>query len=193
MKICTVEGCERKQKARTWCTIHWGRWRRHGDPTAGDAMRNTGQFTTPFEVRSTPGEGGCLIWTGANKSGGYGSLSVNGVRMLAHRYAWERANGPIPDGAVIDHICGVTLCVNPDHLRIATVKQNAENLTRLYSTNTSGYRNVSRAGDGRWRVVVKSFGRAYYGGTYRNIEEADSAAVELRNKLFTHNVRDRAS
>ena len=120
-------------------------------------------------------------------------MRVNGVRMLAHRYAWERANGPIPDGMVIDHICGVTMCVNPDHLRTATVKQNAENLTKLYATNTSGYRNVRLTKEGRWQVVVKSFGESHYGGTYGTAEQANDAAVDLRNKLFTHNVRDRAS
>jgi len=29
-RICSVEGCERKTKARGWCDMHWKRWWRHG-------------------------------------------------------------------------------------------------------------------------------------------------------------------
>lgn len=30
---CTVEGCDRPMRARGWCTRHYQRWQRHGDPT----------------------------------------------------------------------------------------------------------------------------------------------------------------
>lgn len=31
--ICTVEGCERDVHARGYCSMHWKRWRKHGDAT----------------------------------------------------------------------------------------------------------------------------------------------------------------
>lgn len=31
-RTCSIEGCERPAKARTWCNTHYERWRRHGDP-----------------------------------------------------------------------------------------------------------------------------------------------------------------
>ena len=31
-RICSVEGCGKPQYARLYCTLHWHRWRRHGDP-----------------------------------------------------------------------------------------------------------------------------------------------------------------
>ena len=46
----------------------------------------------------------------------YGKFYADGRTQLVHRYAYEWANGPIPDGLVIDHLCRVTACVNPDHL-----------------------------------------------------------------------------
>lgn len=30
---CSVDGCERPQKSRGWCLMHYKRWRNHGDPS----------------------------------------------------------------------------------------------------------------------------------------------------------------
>lgn len=31
-KICSVDDCDRFQKSFTWCSMHYQRWKRHGDP-----------------------------------------------------------------------------------------------------------------------------------------------------------------
>ena len=43
---------------------------------------------------------------------------------IAHRVAYEKAYGPIPEGLVIDHLCRNGLCVNPEHLEAVTRKEN---------------------------------------------------------------------
>ena len=30
--ICKIKGCSNNSKARGWCSMHWTRWKRHGDP-----------------------------------------------------------------------------------------------------------------------------------------------------------------
>lgn len=71
-------------------------------------------------------ENGCWLWIGAPQSNfSYGSLKVNGKKIPAHRYSWTRVNGPIPEGLLVCHKCDVPLCVNPDHLFIGTVLDNA--------------------------------------------------------------------
>ncbi len=59
----------------------------------------------------------CLGWMGSQKCHGYGSIQLGtGWREYAHRFIYKQVYGPIPTGCEIDHICGVTLCVNPHHL-----------------------------------------------------------------------------
>lgn len=43
---------------------------------------------------------------------------------LAHRVMYVAANGPIPDGLTVDHICNVTGCCNPKHLRAVPHRDN---------------------------------------------------------------------
>ena len=42
----------------------------------------------------------------------------------AHRLAWEKANGPIPEGMCVCHRCNNKPCVNAEHLYLATSRQN---------------------------------------------------------------------
>ncbi len=62
----------------------------------------------------------CWLWTGRIEHKGYGTFGQTG----AHKISFELANGKVPKGLVLDHICRVRHCVNPDHLRIVTRGQN---------------------------------------------------------------------
>jgi hypothetical protein len=70
----------------------------------------------------------CLVWTGSLYKSGYGKLSTgHRGQCYAHRYAWSRVQGPIPDGLVLDHLCRNRRCCNVAHLELVT---NAENIRR---------------------------------------------------------------
>ena len=183
--MCSVESCERKTYARGWCKSHYERWRKHGDPLAGRKLR--AYYMDPegaFLARTEPivGEPAHIIWTGATNSKGYGSLTVNGRKMLAHRYAWQRVNGPIPDGMVVDHTCHTPACVLPDHLRLASPAQNAQNLSGPRTGRTLP-RGVYRAGR-KYVAKVGNAGRLLHFGTYDTIEEAAAVASAKRKELF---------
>lgn len=67
----------------------------------------------------------CWLWVGnINSQTGYGRLGMDGKNHVAHRVAYELAKGPIPEGLVIDHLCRVRHCVNPDHLEPVTIREN---------------------------------------------------------------------
>lgn len=73
-----------------------------------------------FRDKIRAAENGCVLWI-AGAPNGYGvfmerSWRQGGRMRRAHAWAWERANGPIPQGFVLHHTCGNKLCVNHNHL-----------------------------------------------------------------------------
>lgn len=91
---------------------------------------------TRYNQHNTPGlrtrfwekvdkSGTCWIWTATVSIGGrYGAIRVDRKMRPAHRVAYELERGPIPDGLEIDHLCGNTRCVRPDHLELVTHREN---------------------------------------------------------------------
>lgn len=189
-RTCSIDGCENQRHARGYCQTHYARWRK-GTPLEGPVRKLTESPEESFAAR-TERKGDCLVWTGATHDNGYGIIWTGSRIMRAHRWAWEREHGSIPPGMDLDHRCGNRLCCNTDHLRVTSRKQNMENYTKLNSNSRSGIRGVGRTKEGdRWRVRVKHNYREHYGGTFGTLDEAEAAAIDLRNRLFTHNDRDR--
>lgn len=79
-----------------------------------------------FELQTFPCPiTGCWIWCGTLNKKGYGTIYINGKPVRAHRYSWEKKFGPVPEGLVLDHfVCDNPRCVNPDHLRPVTTREN---------------------------------------------------------------------
>jgi len=113
-----------------------------------------------------------------------------GKDLAAHRISYEMAYGEIPDKMLVDHICQNRACVRPDHLRLATQKQNLEHREGVRSA--SGVRGVYWHEECRkWQVAVGHNYKRHSGGLFADLDEAEAAAIALRNKLFTHNNNDK--
>ena len=126
------------EMAHGLCQCGCGQKTRISKITRNDRGQRKGQpvaFVKGHNGRSTPApaledhgyETPCHVWRGEILSGGYGRIQMNGRRHLAHRYYYEQANGFIPSGLEIDHLCHVRACVNPDHMRVVTRAENARN------------------------------------------------------------------
>jgi len=78
-----------------------------------------------WEKVAQPRETGeCWEWTGCKLVSGYGLFWWGGQQSTAHRYSYELANGPIPDGKEVDHTCRNHGCVNAAHMEAVTHQEN---------------------------------------------------------------------
>lgn len=81
-------------------------------------------YRDPFErfwekVQKTDG---CWVWIGALMACGYGQFHTgrSGGSKLAHRWIYEKLNGPVHPQLHLDHLCRNRACVNPAHLEPVT-------------------------------------------------------------------------
>lgn len=122
----------------------------------------------------------CWLWMGARRGAykdgeGYGSFlaEIGTLRIVpAHRWSWEHANGPIPEGLHIDHLCANPPCVRPDHLEPVTP---AENLRRS-DERSGGHHNAVK--------THCKYGHPYSGSNLRVLKggRRDCRACERRQK-----------
>lgn len=98
----------------------------------GKVPRQSKSLAERLVARLVRTENGCLEFQGARDSKGYCRLAVGGEAgtfkprktVLAHRAAWELANGPIPDGMNVLHECDNPPCCDVKHLFLGTIADN---------------------------------------------------------------------
>ena len=127
--------------------------------------------------------GDCIVWTGGRDAHGYGQIRANGKAAYAHRYAWERSRGAIPPGMVVDHICWNPLCVNVEHLRLATRGQNVRYRQGPQKCSKTGLRGVSPFRKNKFRGRVTHRG-VEHSAIFDTIEEAHEYVKAKRQELY---------
>lgn len=123
-RICTADGCGRRARlVRNMCPPCYRRWLastpkdERGLPPRFQSRRSE-EFWAQVEKTH---EYGCWVWKGKRNPKGYGRWG----KHYTHRYSWSLANGAIPQGLWILHHCDNPPCVNPAHLYLGTVVENA--------------------------------------------------------------------
>lgn len=129
----------------------------------------------------------CWLWKGSSSDNRYGQYQRDGVYHLAHRYAYEQVNGPIPEGMELDHLCRRPRCVRPDHLEAVTPKVNQRRGNgfsginyrkthcvhghELSGSNVQVQQTGARAGRRRCLACHRARNRAYMRAYYRRGRE----------------------
>lgn len=94
----------------------------------GEVSRGDDRLPAPFWAKVAVGDQGCWEWTAARTSAGYGRAwdPQTGAVTYAHRLAYGRLVGPIPDGLELDHLCRNRACCNPAHLEAVSHSVNVQ-------------------------------------------------------------------
>lgn len=127
MGACAIEGCDDLRYRREWCSRHYQRWRRHGDPNIFVPLNWT--WETLFEKidrHCLRNDKGCLLWPFGKSRGGYGKFRISGSDLLVPRALLLATTGMA--GQVAMHSCDTPACVNVDHLRWGTWSDNAQDM-----------------------------------------------------------------
>lgn len=128
---CTFPECDRAAHGRGVCRSHYMKCWRGQLPWPPAVPRRRPSPEERFWAKVQRGAGDdCWPWAASRYSNGYGQFG----HVLAHRFSYELAVGPIPAGLVIDHTCGQRYCVNPAHLEAVTPR---ENVRRGYAPNVA--------------------------------------------------------
>lgn len=135
-ETCIHPGCGMPPRRRAgYCGAHYTRKVRGKNMDA--PIRRAGSDPERFweKVQKTDS---CWLWTGAKSSAGYGTFNLGDNRGYdyAHRVAYRLLAGPIPDGLVIDHLCRVRHCCNPDHLEPVDPAENVRRGLAPYGLRT---------------------------------------------------------
>jgi hypothetical protein len=114
-------------------------------------------------------------------SGGYTVIMIYNVNQRANRLAWLWTTGEWPPGGEVDHIDTDRSNNAWTNLRDSTRQQNSCN-GPMRSTNTSGFKGVTRCGN-RWTAYITANYRRTHIGCFGTPEEAHAAYVEAAKRL----------
>jgi hypothetical protein len=103
--------------------------------TSPDWKTRFASFIRKGEVPNPRTNSPCWQWIGWKDKYGYGRFSFPGDgrtatgkhrrrHAYAHQLAYWLANGPIPKGMELDHLCYNPSCVRPTHLEVVTHDEN---------------------------------------------------------------------
>ena len=90
-------------------------------------------FNSRIKDRYVVTDSGCWEWQRATNSDGYPVVASYRQTLKVHRLMMM-GYGPIPNWLLVRHICFNKRCINPEHLRLGTDRDNLRDADRAKLT-----------------------------------------------------------
>lgn len=127
-RLCSIPNCGKPTLARGWCSRHYLKWYRRGDPSGvGTEHGVPHKFLNEVVIPSR--QESCLPWPYAKHSSGYGAIYIDGSLKTVPRLVCEAIHGqPSHPKLEAAHSCGNGHlgCCNPNHLSWKTRSSNQD-------------------------------------------------------------------
>lgn len=119
---------------------------------------------------------------------GYPQIKVDGKKMRAHKFVYEREHGKVPPGLVVRHKCDNRRCINPEHLELGTQGDNIRDMVERDRQPKGSERPSAKLTEEDVREIRK---RLYAGETTCRLAEeygvSQSVISEIKNwKKWKH-------
>lgn len=189
IKKCTLEGCDGKYYSNGLCPKHYHRLKRYGEVNLTKFRGKTEALEfiqKAFDVDSDR----CIIWPFPKGKGGYGKITVKNKQYSAHRYVCLLAHGePSPEQTDAAHNCGNSSCINPNHLRWATRKENWSD-RYIHGTDTRGSKHAQvKLNEDIVKEILKSKESGVYLSNKYGVTTATISSIR-KGKTWKHVSRD---
>lgn len=149
-KACAIENCKGNahtdaKGSRGYCSLHYARLARHGDPLGGRTGRGEARKFLENAMRYDGDE--CLIWPFSKNNNGYAVIKVpSGKMRSAARVICEHVHGMPTKGEEAAHSCGNGNigCINKKHLRWASPSENQRDRVNHGTSNRGEQHGLSK-------------------------------------------------
>lgn len=130
LSSCSIADCCKPSRGHGFCSAHYERWKKHGDPLGGRTPNGESARYLEDVVLAYDGDE-CLTWPFFKNENGYGWMRYEGVPQIVSRIICQRVHGPAPTSAhEAAHSCGKghEACVTKGHLSWKTRAGNAADM-----------------------------------------------------------------
>lgn len=191
MKLCTVEGCTNKHRAKRLCNKHYRQLRR-----TGQILNHT--HKDPNEIVEYDDYAEIILYDKDNKEIArtlidlddiekckqykwylHGEYACNSkTKTMLHRFLLD-----VPEDMIIDHINRDKLDNRKENLRVCTYKDNNRNMSRRKNVQSVN-RGVYKSSKNGWVARIKVNEKDIYLGTYNSLQDAIAARQQAEIDYF---------